>query len=385
MSTRCHRWLTVLAGIALLARGLTGAAAEGAPTATDAAVASPAAVPRPVKVLVINLFGLEAAPWIKALQPTEEIRVPGLSAAYPLVRCTTDGVCQMTTDMGHANAAASLMAVLFSGRFDLHEAYFLVAGIAGIDPGQGTIGTAAWARYVVDGGIAHEIDAREMPRGWHDGYFGMLTHSPEAVPALDYHSEVFRLDERLLQQAMKISAPVSLRDSPGLASYRGRYREAAARRPPRVTQCDTLSADTWWAGRRLGERASRWTRLVTEGKGVYCTSQEEDNAVMVSLSRGAQAGLIDVTRVAVLRGGSDFDRPYPGAGRARILENTAGAAGCLCDRRGQPRHGRPARGAGDRARLAGVARGCSAGHARALSAPVRRCARCRRPAGSAGV
>jgi purine nucleoside permease len=165
---------------------------------------------------------------------------------------------------------------------------------------------------VVDGGIAHEIDAREMPRGWRDGYFGVLTHSPDEMPKLEYHSEVFRLDEGLLQKALAASKRESLRDTPGLAAYRRHYAQAAARRAPGVTQCDTVSADTWWAGRRLGERASRWTQLVTEGKGVYCTSQEEDNAVLVALSRAAQAGLIELPRIAVLRGGSDFDRPYPG-------------------------------------------------------------------------
>jgi len=311
-----------MAAALLLCAGLTGTgilAAQTQSAGTPAAPASAAdmpvnvaAAPRHVKVLIINLFGLEAAPWIAALQPTDPIRVPGLSAAYPLVRCTPESVCQMTTDMGHANAAASVMAVLFSGLFDLHETYFLVAGIAGIDPAHGTIGSAAWARYVVDGGIAHEIDAREMPRGWRDGYFGVLTHSPVEIPKLEYHSEVFRLDERLLQKALEVSERTSLRDTPALAAYRAHYPDAAARGPPRVTQCDTLSADTWWAGRRLGERAARWTRLVTEDQGVYCTSQEEDNAVLAALTRGALAGLIDLPRIAVLRAGSDFDRPYPG-------------------------------------------------------------------------
>ena len=66
--------------------------------------------PVAVKVMVVNLFGLEAAPWLTALRPEREIRVPGLSSDFPVVRCTADGVCQLTTGMGHANAAASMMA-----------------------------------------------------------------------------------------------------------------------------------------------------------------------------------------------------------------------------------------------------------------------------------
>jgi purine nucleoside permease len=267
--------------------------------------------PLEVKVLIVNMFSIEAAPWLDALRPTQDIRVPGLSSDYPSVKCRADAVCQMTTGMGHANAAASMMAVLYSGEFDLRRTYFIVAGIAGIDPMRGTIGSAAWARYVVDSGIAHEIDAREMPRGWQDGYFGILTDGPSEVPKFDYRTEEFRLDEALLQQALSLSKSATLEDSEELRAYRQHYPTAPANQPPAVIQCDTLSGDTWWSGNRLGEFARRWTRLLTGNKGVYCTSQQEDNATLNALTRGAQSGLVDLKRIAVLRSGSDFDRPYP--------------------------------------------------------------------------
>jgi purine nucleoside permease len=56
--------------------------ASGAPAADE---------PIAVKVMIINMFGLEAAPFIAALKPQREIRVPGLSSDYPLVRCTSTG------------------------------------------------------------------------------------------------------------------------------------------------------------------------------------------------------------------------------------------------------------------------------------------------------
>ena len=157
------------------------------------------------KVMIVSMFGLEAAPWLRALTITHEFAVPGLSAAYPKVACTDDGICQMTTDMGHANAAASMMALTFSDQFDLRQTYFLIAGIGGIDPDRGTIGSATWARFAVDVGIAHEIDARDMPHGWQDGYFGVLTTSPDQRPKLEYHSELFQLNETLLQKAVLLS------------------------------------------------------------------------------------------------------------------------------------------------------------------------------------
>jgi purine nucleoside permease len=129
--------------------------------AVDGSAAPARAARLPVKVLVIDLFSLEATPWIAALKPTQDIAVPGLPSNYPSVKCNADAVCQMTTGMGHANAAASVMVVLVNAMFDLREAYFLIADI---DPAHGTLGSATWARYIVDAGIAHEIDARAAPR-----------------------------------------------------------------------------------------------------------------------------------------------------------------------------------------------------------------------------
>ncbi len=63
-------------------------------------------------------------------------------------------------------------------RFDLSKAYWLVAGIAGVDPEDASIGSAAWAEWLVDGDLAHEIDAREMPKDWPTGYFALDSTKP---------------------------------------------------------------------------------------------------------------------------------------------------------------------------------------------------------------
>jgi purine nucleoside permease len=301
--------LTLILLSALLAR--SAAADTGAPAPVS---------PLEVKVLIINMFGLEAGPWLDALKPTRDIPVPGLFGDRPVVKCNADAVCEVITGMGYANAAASMTALLYSGAFDLRRTYMIIAGIAGIDPERGTIGSAAWARYLVDGGIAHEIDAREMPHDWQAGYFGVLTDGPGQPLRLEYGTEVFRLDEALLQKALSLSKSVILEDSEDLRAYRKRYPAAPANQPPAVIQCDTLSSDTWWAGDRLGERARRWMRLLTGGKGVYCTSQQEDNATLTALTRGSQSGLVDLKRIAVLRSASDFDRPYPRQGALESLQ-----------------------------------------------------------------
>jgi purine nucleoside permease len=282
---------------------------------------------RPVKVMIISMFGPEGQVWLDHLGPWQEITVAGLSPDYPTVHCNRQDVCVMTTGMGHANAAASIMALTFSPRFDLRHTYFMIAGIAGIDPLQGTVGSAAWANWLVDFGIQWEIDGREIPPGWKTGYLGINTTDPTQKPPLDYRTEVFQLNAALSNAAYALSRNVTLTDDAQAQAARAKYSYAPANRPPAVIQCDTLAGDTWWSGTDLGERARQWTKILTDGKGTYCTTQQEDNATFEALTRAATAHRVDLNRVAVLRAGSDFDRPYAGQSSADNLLNYASQGG----------------------------------------------------------
>jgi purine nucleoside permease len=291
----------------------------------------PAAVPggpRVVKVMIVTMFPPEAQPWIEAFGLKEDVPVDGLLPDHPALKCNDDDVCLLIAGMGHANAAASTLAVTLAPQLDLRRTWWLVSGIAGVDPQHGTLGTAAWARWLVDFGLAHEIDAREMPDEWRAGYLGIMTKGPTEKPRFDYRGEAFRLDEALLQKALRLSRDVTLADSPQAQAYRRHYQEAAAKAPPKVTQCDTMSGDTWFHGRLLGEHATRWARLLSDGEATYCTTQQEDNATYNALARATAAGHADVKRLAVLRTASNFDRPYPGQSAwASLQASTTGATG----------------------------------------------------------
>ena len=54
------------------------------------------------------------------------------------------------------------------------------------------------------------------------------------------------------------------------------------------------------------------TKLLSDGQATYCTTQQEDNATYNALERAAAAGKVNLKRLAVLRAGSNFDRPHPG-------------------------------------------------------------------------
>lgn len=325
-----------LIGGTVLAAGLVcaGLGSSHAEQAADVAQVEPAlhfdwagGSGRAVKVMIVSMFGPEGQVWLDHLGPWQAIRVPGLSPDYPSVHCNRSDVCVLTTGMGHANAAASTMALVLSRQFDLRRTYFIVAGIAGIDPAQGTIGSAAWARYLVDFGLQWELDAREIPAGWQSGYAGVNTKGPAEEPPLDYRTEIFKLNDALVQRAFALSRGVQLSDSAPAQVARARFSYAPVNLPPSVIQCDTLASDTWWSGAQLGQRARDWTKLLTHGKGVYCTTQQEDNATYEALKRGAAEHRVDLSRVAVLRAGSDFDRPAAGQSSADNLLNYAAQGG----------------------------------------------------------
>lgn len=287
--------------------------------------------PHKAKVMIISLFEPEAEPWRKNISFDQHIKIAGLSADFPEISCSGEDVCLMTTGMGHANAATSTMALVLSKQFDLSRTYFLVAGIAGIDPAMGTLGSAAWARYLVDFGLQNEIDAREKPANWTTGYLGINAPDPNAKPKLDYKTEVFQLNEALLQKALALSSNATLADSDQAKQYRSHYPSAPANQPPKVIQCDTLAGDTYWHGTLIGQRAHDWVSLLTDRKGTYCTTQQEDNAVYEALKRGAAEGILDINRAAVLRVAANFDRPYPGETADMSLHTSSGGFTIACE------------------------------------------------------
>jgi purine nucleoside permease len=305
MNTRwTSRHLRILTGPILLGAIVVGSASP--------VHSMPTARPRQVKVLVITTLEQDAEAFVDHFAMTEKVTVPGLLPSAPAILCNTDDVCELTTGMGKANAAASVAEAIFGGQLDLSKAYFLIAGVAAIDPSQGTVGSVAWASHAVDFAISWEIDARSLPTGWTTGYLGIGTTSPTQVPGLLFGSEVYAISGGLLEEALTLSKGTRLGDNAAAQAVRALYASAPATAPPEVLECDSTSSDTAWGGALLGARATAWTALMTSGAGTYCTSQQEDTATLTALARGGDAGLLDPQRALVLHAGSAFDRPYEG-------------------------------------------------------------------------
>ena len=230
-------------------------------------VAGPAlSEPIAPKVLVVTMFAEETAPWLEGRPADTRVTVAGLSKDFPDVACDAVGLCVMTTSMGYANAATSVSAVIFSGAFDLTRTYFLVAGIAGVDPSDGTLGSALWARYVIDGGLRHEIDPRQIPSGWPNGMLGLGADAPGQKPTWGAGTEVYHLSDQLVDRALALTTNVELADSPEAAAYRATYAAEAARAAPTIRICDTASMDTYWHGSLIAEGMEEW-KPSSDGSG----------------------------------------------------------------------------------------------------------------------
>lgn len=291
----------------------------------SAPAAEAAAAPIPVKVVVMTTFEIgkdtgdlpgEFQYWYEREHLTKKFDQP---AAYHPYYMNDDGLLVVCTGMGQAKSAASVTMLGLDPRFDLSHAYWLEAGIAGINPAKGSLGSAAWAEWVVDGDLNSEIDAREIPKEWPDGFICSGRINPTDPPRRN-EGEVYHLNPKLMEWAYRLTRDVKLADSSKMAGYRAQFHDyPATQRPPFVLKGDNLAADKYWQGQRMTDWAIRWTRLWTGGRGDFATTSCEDSAMMQALTFLAQAKKIDLDRVMVLRTASDICLPPPGMSVADSL------------------------------------------------------------------
>ncbi len=282
--------------------------------------------PIPVKVVVVAMFEVGAdtgdAPgelqyWVER---DHLDRVYPLPAGYHAIRMSDSGEMAVLTGQGTAHAAATIMAVGLDPRFDFSHAYWIVAGIAGGCPDRVSLGSAAWTRWVVDGDLGYEIDAREIPSDWATGYLPLRKKQPFEQPAEPLDGQVYALNAGLADWAFRLTRGIQLEDSEKLKEMRSHFDGAAAQRAPFVTMGDEISSSTYWHGKLLDAWASQWVPYFTHGKGEFATTAMEDTGTLQSLAYLARAGRADANRVLVLRTVSNYDRQPQGLTAAESLE-----------------------------------------------------------------
>ena len=305
---------------------------------TPTAAAPPAAAPPApfaVKVVVVTMFeiGADTGDQAGEFQLWKERRnldtVFDFPAYHDLHFDSENGVLVLVTGIGTARSAASVTMLGMDSRFDLRQAYWLVAGIAGVDPQDASIGSAVWAEYLVDGDLSHEIDPREMPQDWPYGYIARYTRKPFDDNKPEPTGEMFRTNPELTEWAYRLTEDIELPDFESLHETRARYTaHPNARRPPFVLKGDNLAAMTFWHGAILNDWANDWVDYWSEGEGEFVTSAMEDTGTMQALTWLTRAGRADRDRLLVLRTASNYTMPPPGIDAAtNLLAENEGYAG----------------------------------------------------------
>ncbi|MGI4830102.1 MAG: purine nucleoside permease [Janthinobacterium lividum] len=278
--------------------------------------------PWPIRAVVITTFeiGADAGDvpdefrlWVNREQLHEVLPFPG--GVHPLRTNREHTVLGMASGTTLVNATASLMALGLDPRFDLTHAYLLINGIAGVDPADASIGSAAWARFVVNGPSRY-IDPREAPSDWPYGFFpsGATEPDPPEIPVTPWQRPiVYPLNAKLAEWAYGLTRNLQLGDDAKVAAFREGFTDSPnAQRPPFVLLGDTFASDMFWHGTTMTRYANDWVRLYTGGCGNFVMAEMEDAGFMEAINRLDAMNRVDAKRVLILRTGSNYTMPRPG-------------------------------------------------------------------------
>jgi purine nucleoside permease len=279
--------------------------------------------PWPVKIVILATFERgedtgdqpgEFQFWVEREHLDEKLDFPG--GERPLRASADHTVIGMVTGTTLVNAGASVMALGLDPRFDLTHAYWLMNGIAGVNPEVASLGSAAWANYVVND-VAREIDPREAPADWPYGLFAIGALRPNTLPDQPLVASdrigAYALNAGLADWAFQLTQNLKLGDTPDLQAARSLWQGFPnAQRPPFVLKGDSFASDYYWGGKIMTQYADDWVKLWTSGKGTFVMTEMEDSAVAEALRRLDAMHRADFRRLMVLRTGSDYCMPAPG-------------------------------------------------------------------------
>jgi purine nucleoside permease len=269
--------------------------------------------------------------WVEREHLTQAIKVPGID--HPIL---TNGTGLYAMICGTTSrCAVQMMTLAMDPQFDLRKTYFLLGGIAGVDPKTGTLGSAAWIQQVVDGDPTFEIDSRETPASWPYGIVALGATAPNQIPpdadtvgvagisgggAGDVGKPAFQLNPSLVGWAYQLTKDVKIPDNTAMAARRALYKDQPmAQAPPTVLEGASLGADRFWTGAIMNHWAEDWVRLYTHGTGTFIMSDCEDQALCLAMAQLTRLGHVDNKRFLILRTASDFTVPPPGVDTAKNL------------------------------------------------------------------
>jgi purine nucleoside permease len=276
--------------------------------------------PIPVKVAVVVTFEVgadrgdrpgEFQYWVERENWTQSIDVPGVDHPVLTGGNGTIGVVSGTT----VRSSNQIMALVLSGKFDFSKTYWVVNGIAGVNPALGSIGSAAWAHYVIDGDVAYEIDAKEADPSWPYAIMPVGSKVPNQKPKYEGwepDTMAYLLNPNLVAWAYGLTKDTPIPDTDAMKAYRALYTGFPnAQKPPFVLYGETFGCCRYWHGKAMTQWAVDWTHLWTDGKGEFAMSDMEDQGIAAALRRLTGMGRVDFQRVLFLRTASNYCMQAP--------------------------------------------------------------------------
>lgn len=244
-----------------------------------------------LRALVFTAFGPDVAAdgsgelgrWLDGYGDfSHEVSVPGVPTP---VRITDHGVGVTATGMGPSRAGTSVAALLATDLLDTENTYLLTAGIAGISPHAGTVGSVVLADHIVNWDAKKRYDGGTAVEPWG---FGPV--------------HAYELNTDLVAATHDVSADVCLRDSAAARDHRAEYDTPPATDSPRVETGTSVAGADFWYGHT---RAAAVESLVsTYDAGSYATTECEGFATAVACDR-----FDSLDRYLSIRAASNFDRP----------------------------------------------------------------------------
>ena len=254
--------------------------------------------------------------WYEREHLTNRVDVPGVD--HPL---THDGKGLWGLVSGTTvRSALQVQALVLDPRFDFRKTYWLVNGIAGVDPADASVGSAAWARWVVDGDIAYEVDSRDGDPAWPYGIIPVGSRRPNEKPkhgGWEPSPMAWELNRGLVDWAFALTRDVVIPENEVMKPLRAAYKSFPnAQRPPFVLVGDTFGSCRYWHGPVMTRWANDWCRLQSGGQANCVMTNMEDQGIANALHRLGAQGRVDWNRVLFLRTASNYCTPPDATGVA---------------------------------------------------------------------
>jgi purine nucleoside permease len=270
--------------------------------------------------------------WVERDRLTRTLDVPGMTRSIRLNADASEiAVC---IGPGNIKPGINLMALGADTRFDLRRTHWLINGIAGVSPYDATIGSAFWTDFVVNGDLIKEVDPREMPPGWKDGFFSLDGVSPADPKGgargtepwednvarwtgdearANRRGNVIRMNLALMRWAYDLTRAMPLPEDMAMKLHRERYEGfAGAASGPKVQIGANMATEVFWHGALMDAWAHRWIAFETDGTAKFGTTAMNDTGTMLALQALTLQGKADWNNALLLRTASNFDMPPPG-------------------------------------------------------------------------